>query len=165
MDNNDSTAIRYNSTARVRPTVYHSHAPEQTRKFASQLASSCTSGTIFFLEGEMGCGKTIFAQGVADHCSVNGLLQSPSFFVMQEYEESSPGFVHIDAYRLQSKKDSPGLLYDIEDCLIRNAEGMIVVEWASRFPKTLSHNDFFPVHCQFSYEDETSRIITIHHES
>ena len=122
----------------------------QTSKLGEILAKELRGGEIICLTGELGSGKTTFAQGVLKGLGAKGPYTSPTFVVMKEYRisksyqssafpflerssrnSSKPSFIyayHIDAYRVGSK--------DILDLgweeIIANKNNIIIVEWAER---------------------------------
>jgi tRNA threonylcarbamoyladenosine biosynthesis protein TsaE len=106
--------------------------PAATRSLAARLAAAARPGDVVALDGPLGAGKTEFARGFAAGLGVLGRVSSPSFVLMAEHEGRLPLF-HLDGYRLAGPEDawSSGLLDE------RRAEGVTVVEWASRFGPAL----------------------------
>ena len=106
-----------------------SHSPRETFELAFAIGQSLETPAIFFLEGNLGVGKTVFAKGL-----ICGLGQpdpddvtSPSFTLINEYLLRFKVF-HIDLYRLDTKQDLRSL--DIAEILAEPA--IIVVEWADK---------------------------------
>ena len=102
---------------------------EETFDFAKALGESLTEPAIFFLEGNLGAGKTVFAKGL-----ICGLGQpdpddvpSPSFTLINEYDLRLKAF-HIDLYRLETREDLRSL--DLEEIFSQPA--VILVEWAEK---------------------------------
>lgn len=106
--------------------------PAATRTLAARLARKARPGDVLALDGPLGAGKTEFARGFAAGLGVAGRVSSPSFVLMAEHEGRLPLF-HLDGYRLAGPDDAwaSGLLDE------RRAEGVTVVEWASRFGPAL----------------------------
>jgi tRNA threonylcarbamoyladenosine biosynthesis protein TsaE len=106
-----------------------SHSPRETFELAFAIGQSLETPAIFFLEGNLGVGKTVFAKGL-----ICGLGQpdpddvtSPSFTLINEYLLRFKVF-HIDLYRLDTKQDLRSL--DLAEILAEPA--IIVVEWADK---------------------------------
>jgi tRNA threonylcarbamoyladenosine biosynthesis protein TsaE len=100
---------------------------DRTRAVGRALGQAAGPGTFLALIGELGAGKTQLAKGVAEGLGVTGIVNSPTFVLMNEH----PGrlrLFHVDAYRLGDPEEAlaAGLLDD------REAEGVTVVEWADR---------------------------------
>jgi tRNA threonylcarbamoyladenosine biosynthesis protein TsaE len=106
--------------------------PGATRALAGRLAAAARPGDVIALDGPLGAGKTEFARGFAAGLGVAGRVSSPSFVLMAEHEGRLHLF-HLDGYRLGGPDDawSSGLLDE------RRAEGVTVVEWATRFGPAL----------------------------
>jgi len=104
---------------------------------AAELATQLQAGSVIALDGDLGAGKTRFSKGIAQGLGIHQPLASPTFPIVQEYP--NPGglsLYHFDFYRLQSAEELIMLGWD--DYL--EAGGVVVVEWAGRFP------ELFPAH-------------------
>lgn len=106
-----------------------SHSSQQTFELAKSLGESLAEPAIFFLEGNLGTGKTVFAKGL-----ICGLGQpdpddvpSPSFTLINEYDLRFKAF-HIDLYRLETREDLRSL--ELEEIFAQPA--VILVEWAEK---------------------------------
>ena len=106
-----------------------SRSVQETFDLAKSLGESLTEPAIFFLEGNLGAGKTVFAKGL-----ICGLGQpdpddvpSPSFTLINEYELRLKVF-HIDLYRLETREDLRSL--DLEEIFAQPA--VILIEWAEK---------------------------------
>ena len=113
----------------------HSTSASETREIASLLACLLRAGDLVCLEGELGAGKTCFAQGLGRGLGVRGRMISPTFTLIREYATALPSvqLYHVDLYRVQS--DAEALALGIEDYLY--GDGICVVEWADRIPDLL----------------------------
>ena len=102
-----------------------STSPEETRQVGAALAGALGPGDLIGLQGDLGAGKTVFAQGVAEGLDSPERATSPSFVLIHIYRGRLP-LVHVDLYRLSSvQAEELGL----EDYLVEAAG---VVEWAER---------------------------------
>jgi tRNA threonylcarbamoyladenosine biosynthesis protein TsaE len=97
---------------------------EDTRSMGESLAPLLVPGDAIALTGELGAGKTTFAQGLARGLGFTGAVLSPTFTLVREYRSGRLPIVHADVYRLERVQDVVDL--DLED----SAEGgVLLVEW------------------------------------
>lgn len=97
-----------------------------TAALASSIAELATPGTLLALDGDLGAGKTRFAQAFAQALGVPHLVNSPTFTIVKEYEGGRLPFYHMDVYRLSlAEADELGL----DDYWL--GDGVSLVEWAS----------------------------------
>mgnify|MGYP000848141550 CR=1 FL=1 len=97
----------------------------ETFKLGRLLGEEAPAGLVVALNGELGAGKTVFAQGVAAGLGISEQVTSPTFVLMQEYEGGRLPFCHIDAYRLEGDEIlACGILESV------NNKSLSVVEWA-----------------------------------
>lgn len=86
-------------------------------------------GSVVLLEGNLGAGKTVFAQGVAQGLQIDEPVTSPTFALIKEYQGRLPLY-HIDLYRIAGDLEASDL--GIDEYLY--GEGVTLVEWAGRAP-------------------------------
>jgi len=102
---------------------------QETFDMAKSLGESLTEPAIFFLEGNLGAGKTVFAKGLI--CGLGQAdpddVPSPSFTLINEYDLRFKTY-HIDLYRLETREDLRSL--DLEEIFAQPA--VILVEWAEK---------------------------------
>lgn len=110
------------STGRLR-----TDGPESTRAVGRAIGRAAPPGTVLALVGELGAGKTQLAKGVAEGLDISTVVNSPTFVLMNEHVGRLRLF-HVDAYRLDDPGDAlaAGLLDE------READGVVVIEWADR---------------------------------
>ena len=100
---------------------------EMTRALGSALACELESGDVIVLSGDLGTGKTVFAQGVAAGLDVTERVVSPTFAIAREYAGRLP-LHHLDVYRLDHVQEAIDLGLDelFEDAvtLIEWGEGV-----------------------------------------
>ncbi|MGO9872362.1 MAG: tRNA (adenosine(37)-N6)-threonylcarbamoyltransferase complex ATPase subunit type 1 TsaE [Acidimicrobiia bacterium] len=98
-------------------------SPDATRAVAAALGELLVAGDLVLLVGDLGAGKTAFAQGLARGLGVDEPVTSPTFTIVQEYQ-GRLRLAHVDVYRLDRVQD----LYDVgfEEFV---DDGVTVVEW------------------------------------
>ncbi|MBT2761742.1 tRNA (adenosine(37)-N6)-threonylcarbamoyltransferase complex ATPase subunit type 1 TsaE [Paenibacillus sp. ISL-20] len=125
---------------------------EETEQLAAWLAARAKPGTVIGLDGDLGAGKTAFSQQFARHLGVNGVVNSPTFTIIKEYEGRLPLY-HMDVYRLSiDEADELGL----DEYFF--GEGVCLVEWSSLITELLPERY---LHIQLETTGETHRIITL----
>ncbi|MCQ6562690.1 tRNA (adenosine(37)-N6)-threonylcarbamoyltransferase complex ATPase subunit type 1 TsaE [Paenibacillus mendelii] len=106
--------------------VWMAAAEQDTVRLAELLASWAEPGTVLSLDGDLGAGKTRFSQAFAQGIGVSGIVNSPTFTIIKEYEGERLPLFHMDVYRLsQDEADELGL----DDYFF--GDGVTIVEWAS----------------------------------
>ena len=129
---------------------------EETQLLAEQLGLLLQPGDVIALVGELGSGKTLFSQGLAQGLEVpeSFYITSPTFAIINEY----PGriaFYHLDLYRVDSVAELSEL--GLEEILY--GQGAVAIEWAERLGENLP-GERLEVHLAFS--DESSRSLIFH---
>ncbi|MBN2031234.1 tRNA (adenosine(37)-N6)-threonylcarbamoyltransferase complex ATPase subunit type 1 TsaE [bacterium] len=104
-----------------------SNRDAETFNWGKRLADFLKSGDVIALYGELGSGKTVFAQGVCAGLEVHDDVTSPTFTLIQEYRGRMPVF-HFDFYRLTSERE----VEDLDVFEYWTSEGISLVEWADR---------------------------------
>lgn len=104
-------------------------SPEETMDAAARLARELPRCRAFYLEGDLGAGKTVFAKGLARHFGVSpDRVSSPTFALVAQYSEGRLPFFHLDLYRIERPEELEEL--GIEEMEERAA--VVVVEWPER---------------------------------
>ena len=103
-------------------------SPEETRRLGRALAGQLQPGDVLALTGDMGAGKSELARGVARGLGVQGYLPSPTFTIMQLYEDGRLPLYHFDWYRL----GGPEELYELSMDEYLYGEGVCLIEWPSQ---------------------------------
>ena len=99
---------------------------EETRAFGAALALSARTGDIITLCGPLGAGKTALARGFIEALGHRGDVPSPSFAIVQPYDELEPPVWHVDLYRIEDTSEIDELGLDAA------AEAVLLVEWPER---------------------------------
>jgi tRNA threonylcarbamoyladenosine biosynthesis protein TsaE len=111
-----------------------SHSPDATRRLGRLLGRSLDAGDVVLLEGTLGAGKTVFAQGVAAGLGVEDPVTSPTFTLIHEHAGRVPLY-HVDLYRLaESPGPGEGEAADIGLEEYLGGDGVAVIEWGGRAP-------------------------------
>ena len=113
------------------------HSPEQTRAFAEKLASCLSRGDVLLFYGDLGAGKSEFIRGLARGLGISGPIASPSFTIMNLYDEGRLPLYHFDWYRLESSDE----LYEMGLDEYLGGDGIACVEWPTQCPDAIP-----PVH-------------------
>jgi tRNA threonylcarbamoyladenosine biosynthesis protein TsaE len=123
----------------------------QTRAWAACLNTSC----VIAIDGPLGSGKTVFAQGIGQGLGIESPIVSPTFIIANQYSAERP-FLHIDLYRIEDYElRSLGLEEEIEDW-----DGIVLVEWASKHP-SLFPTDYLKIQLEHCVENTDFRIATV----
>lgn len=113
------------------------NSPKETAKIAAALAKRVRGGDVVALYGELGAGKTTFAQAFAKALGVKERVQSPTFILMHEHRLKKKGgpayFLHADAYR----GDAPQFRAVGFDEYLGRPDAVVLVEWAERVEELL----------------------------
>ncbi len=129
----------------------------QTKDFAKNLAKEIPVGTIVALIGELGSGKTTFAQGFAEGLHILESIVSPTFKLVSEYDGEKCKLIHVDTYRLDSIED---FLNICGEDIIRTPGAIILIEWADKIIDILPP-DTIQIHFQRVSKIENERELTI----
>ena len=102
-------------------------SPEETFSLGEEVGRSAKPGQVYTLIGDLGVGKTVFTQGVAKGLGIKEYVNSPTFTILQSYEDGRLPFYHFDVYRIGDVEEMEEIGY--EDCFY--GEGVCLVEWAN----------------------------------
>lgn len=116
--------------------VYETNSPEETFAIAKALGEATKSGTVYTLSGDLGVGKTVFAQGLARGLGIEEPVNSPTFTIVQVYDEGRLPFYHFDVYRIGDIEEMDEIGY--EDYFY--GEGVCLIEWAELIEELLPEN-------------------------
>ncbi|MCL1884555.1 MAG: tRNA (adenosine(37)-N6)-threonylcarbamoyltransferase complex ATPase subunit type 1 TsaE [Defluviitaleaceae bacterium] len=115
---------------------FESFSAEETMKIAHDFGKNAKGGEIFCLSGDLGAGKTVFAQGFAKGIGYEGRVTSPTFTIMNQYEGGRLPMYHFDLYRLEGEADLESIGY--EEYFFSG--GVSLVEWPERAEVFFSQN-------------------------
>ena len=106
---------------------------EDTYRLGQQLATQAVPGQVICLTGDLGTGKTVFTQGFARGLGVTDYVDSPTFTIVQVYEEGRLPFYHFDVYRIGDIEEMEEIGYD--DYFF--GKGICLIEWAELIEEIL----------------------------
>ena len=113
--------------------VIETHDPEETFEVGRKIGMNAKPGQIYTLTGDLGVGKTVFTQGVAAGLGITEPVNSPTFTIIQEYEDGRLPFYHFDVYRLGDLEEMEEIGYD--DYFF--GQGICLIEWAELIEEIL----------------------------
>lgn len=114
-------------------TVIESRSPEETFALGKHMGERAKAGEVLTLIGDLGVGKTVFTQGLAAGLGITEPVSSPTFTIVQIYEEGRIPFYHFDVYRIGDLSEMDEIGY--EDCFY--GEGVCLIEWANLIEEIL----------------------------
>ena len=113
--------------------VYESNTPQETFELGKRLAEAAKPGQVYCLDGDLGVGKTVFTQGFARGLGITGPVNSPTFTIVQQYEEGRLPLYHFDVYRIGDISEMDEIGY--EDCFY--GSGVSLIEWSELIEELL----------------------------
>lgn len=123
--------------------VYESESAKETFLLGRRIGQEAKPGQIYTLTGDLGTGKTVFTQGVADGLGITEPVNSPTFTIVQIYESGRLPFYHFDVYRIADVEEMEEIGY--EDCFY--GEGICLIEWAELIQEILP-KDCISIHIE-----------------
>ncbi len=114
-------------------TVYETNSPEETRALGKKIGALAGPGDVYTLVGDLGVGKTVFTQGIAEGLGITEPVSSPTFTIVQIYEEGRLPFYHFDVYRIGDLEEMEEIGY--EDYFY--GQGLCMIEWANLIEEIL----------------------------
>ncbi|SHK69769.1 tRNA (adenosine(37)-N6)-threonylcarbamoyltransferase complex ATPase subunit type 1 TsaE [Hespellia stercorisuis] len=113
--------------------VIETKCPQQTFAIGEQLGKRAKPGQVFTLVGDLGVGKTVFTQGLARGLGIEEPINSPTFTIVQVYEEGRLPFYHFDVYRIGDVDEMDEVGF--EEYVY--GEGVSLIEWANLIEELL----------------------------
>lgn len=118
----------------MEPTIIkETSAPVETFEFGRLLGQQADPGQVYCLDGDLGAGKTVFTQGFAAGLGIESPVTSPTFTIVQQYEEGRLPLYHFDVYRIGDVSEMDEIGY--EDCFY--GEGVCLIEWSQLISEVL----------------------------
>lgn len=113
--------------------IIETRSAEETYQLGKEIGQKAKKGQVYTLVGDLGVGKTVFTQGLAKGLEIDEPISSPTFTIVQVYDEGRLPFYHFDVYRIGdiSEMDEIGF----EDYVY--GEGISLIEWANLIEELL----------------------------
>ncbi|MGH7239703.1 MAG: tRNA (adenosine(37)-N6)-threonylcarbamoyltransferase complex ATPase subunit type 1 TsaE, partial [Candidatus Saccharimonadales bacterium] len=127
---------------------FMTRSAEETRSAAARFAAElmrrkpAKTALVLALQGDLGAGKTTFAQGFAEGLGIKEVVNSPTFVVIKRfkiYASNFKNFYHIDCYRLGEAEELSSLGLR---AIIDNPENIVAIEWPERIALLLPKHRF-----------------------
>ena len=116
--------------------VIETWSPKETYALGEKIGREALPGQVYTLNGELGVGKTVFTQGVAAGLGIQEPVNSPTFTIVQVYEEGRMPFYHFDVYRIGDVEEMEEIGY--QDYFY--GEGLCMIEWAQLIEEIIPEN-------------------------
>ncbi len=113
--------------------VIETYSAEETYELGRRLGRQAEAGAVYTLIGDLGVGKTVLTQGVAAGLGIEEPISSPTFTIVQIYEEGRLPFYHFDVYRIGDVEEMDEIGY--EDYFY--GDGLCLIEWANLIEEIL----------------------------
>lgn len=129
---------------------YISKSIEDTLTLAENIESEKFKNMVICLDGELGCGKTIFVKGFAKALGIEDNITSPTFNIIKEYHNAEMPLFHMDVYRLDEVEEDIG----IRDYFVK--DGVTIIEWSEMIKDILPEER---LEITFKIIDENTRVL------
>ena len=116
--------------------IIETKSAEETYQLGIEIGKKANKGQVFTLVGDLGVGKTVFTQGLAKGLEIEEAISSPTFTIVQVYDEGRLPFYHFDVYRIGDIEEMDEIGY--EDYFY--GDGICMIEWANLIEEILPEN-------------------------
>lgn len=113
--------------------IIETNTPKETFELGKSIGAAAKPGQVYTLIGDLGVGKTVFTQGLAEGLEITEPISSPTFTIVQVYEEGKLPLYHFDVYRIGDVEEMEEIGY--EDYFY--GEGVSLIEWANLIEEIL----------------------------
>ena len=113
--------------------IIETRSAEETYQLGVEIGKKATRGQVYTMIGDLGVGKTVFTQGMACGLGIAEPISSPTFTIVQVYDEGRLPFYHFDVYRIGDISEMDEIGY--EDYVY--GEGVSLIEWANLIEEIL----------------------------
>lgn len=113
--------------------IIESRSAEETFALGRKIGEQARPGDVYTLVGDLGVGKTVFTQGLAAGLEIMEPISSPTFTIVQVYEEGRLPFYHFDVYRIGDVEEMDEIGF--EDYIY--GEGISLIEWSNLIEEIL----------------------------
>ncbi len=113
--------------------MIETYSPEETFALGESIGKAAREGELYTLVGDLGTGKTVFTQGIARGLGIDEPVTSPTFTIVQVYDQGRMPFYHFDVYRIGDVEEMEEIGY--EDYFY--GAGLTLVEWGNLIEELL----------------------------
>lgn len=110
--------------------TFISHSPQETAALGAEWGRAARGGWVLGLTGDLGAGKTQLVKGLAQGLGIAARVRSPTFALVNEYNEGRLPLFHLDLYRLETPEQIHGAGLDE---YLSKPDGVVVIEWVERW--------------------------------
>jgi len=111
----------------------HSYSPDDTFEIGKNIGMEAKPGLVIALRGDLGAGKTLFTQGLAEGLGIDEPVNSPTFTIMQIYDTGRIPLYHFDVYRIMDPCEMDEVGFD--DYVY--GEGVTIIEWPGQIEEIM----------------------------
>jgi tRNA threonylcarbamoyladenosine biosynthesis protein TsaE len=112
---------------------FETNSAEETFALGKKTGEAASRGQVYALYGDLGVGKTVFAQGFGAGLGITEPLASPTFTILKEYEEGRLPLYHFDVYRIDDPEEMAEI--GLDDFI--GGEGVCLIGWADQIRELL----------------------------
>ena len=113
--------------------IIETRSAQETYELGLKIGKEAKKGQVYTMVGDLGVGKTVFTQGFAKGLGVEEHVNSPTFTIVQEYEDGRMPFYHFDVYRIGDIEEMDEIGF--EEYIA--GEGVCLIEWANLIEEIL----------------------------
>ena len=113
--------------------IIETRSAEETYQLGYEIGKKAAKGQVYTMVGDLGVGKTVFTQGMAHGLEIEEPISSPTFTIVQVYDEGRLPFYHFDVYRIGDIDEMDEIGF--EDYVY--GEGVSLIEWANLIEEIL----------------------------
>lgn len=116
--------------------IIETRSAQETYQLGFEIGKKAQKGQIYTMVGDLGVGKTVFTQGMAKGLEIDEPISSPTFTIVQVYDEGRLPFYHFDVYRIGDIDEMDEIGF--EDYVY--GEGVSLIEWANLIEEIIPEN-------------------------
>lgn len=113
--------------------VFESLTEKDTFDLGVKVGENAEAGDVICLSGDLGCGKTVFTAGLAKGLGIETPICSPTFTILQVYDEGRLPLYHFDVYRIAD----PDEMFEIGFDEYAFGQGVCIIEWGEQIEEIL----------------------------
>lgn len=118
---------------RIPTKTYETNNPQETFDLGYEMGKKAQSGDVYTLVGDLGVGKTVFTKGFAKGLGIDGIVNSPTFTILQIYDTGRLPLYHFDVYRIGDISEMEEIGFD--EYIF--GQGVSLIEWANQISDIL----------------------------